>query len=168
MSYSGHSLAEFLHLCRDAVGVFYYPSQLGLLSFWYCYAHTFMYMHTDMLATIYAYTLTRIDMLAPTCICIDVWKYMCNIGPKCCVWKKGVRRKSNTQTRNIRKKNSRFYSLGLQRVAVQKVCFIAFFLTPLLGGDGRCHGSWLVDTSVVSWQAWYARVGVAWTSDAPV
>ena len=79
--------------------------------------------------------------------------HFCNIGPKCCIWKKGVRRKRNTQTRNLRKKNSHFYSLGLRWVAARKVRFIAFFLPLLLGGNGRCHGSRLVDTflSVVSW-----------------
>ena len=50
----------------------------------------------------------------------------CTIGPKCCVWKNGVRRKRNTQTRNLRKKNSSrfFYSLGLQRLAARKVRFM--------------------------------------------
>ena len=62
--------------------------------------------------------------------------YWCNIGPKCCVWKKGVHRKRNTQIWNLRKKNSsRFYSLGLQRVVARKVRFIMFFLPPLLGGN---------------------------------
>ena len=91
--------------------------------------------------------------------------YMCNIEPKCCFWKKGVRRKRNTQTWNLRKKNScRFYSLGLRRVAARKVRFIAFFL-PLLGCDGGVVDTFL---SVVSWQAGYVRIGVSWTSDAPV
>ena len=89
----------------------------------------------------------------------------CNIGPKC-VWKKGVHRKRNIQTLTSRKENSsRFYSLGLQRVAALKVRFIAFFLPPLIGGDGGFRGSRLVDTflSVVSWQTGYALIGVSWT-----
>ena len=84
--------------------------------------------------------------------------FLGNTGPKFSVGKKGVRKKRNTQTQKLRQNNSsRFYSLGLQLVAARKVCFIAFFLPPLHGGDGVCHGSRLVDTflSVVSWQAGY-------------
>ena len=45
--------------------------------------------------------------------------------------------KRNTQNSNFKEENSsRFYSWGLQRAVVRKVCSIVFFLPPLLGDDG--------------------------------
>ena len=67
------------------------------------------------------------------------WKY-CTIGPKCRVLKKRDHRKRNTQTRNLREKNSyRFLFTFTTIVGARKVRFVMFFLSLLLGGDGVCR-----------------------------
>ena len=87
---------------------------------------------------------------------LRIFRSSCNIGPKCCVWKKAVHRKRNTQTRNLRKKNSRrFYSIGLRWVAASKVRFIPFFLPLLLGGDG-------VSWSPACWYVPVSRIVAGW------
>ena len=66
--------------------------------------------------------------------------------------------KSNTQNLNFKEENtSRFYSWGLERVVVLKVCSIEFFLPPLLGDDGDVVVVGLLILSYQShcWQAWY-------------
>ena len=96
------------------------------------------------------------------CVCVCVCVCVCTIGPKCCVWKKGVHRKRNTQTRNLRKKNSSFFLFTwVTTVCSSKSSFPAFFLPLPFGGDSGCRGSRLVDTllSILLWQAGYDGLG---------
>ena len=101
--------------------------------------------------------------------------------------------KRNTQNSNFKEENScRFYSWGLQRTVVKKVCSIAFFLAfsfffcrnqtspfplrtsasvrrkvhpPLLGDDGGVVIVGLLILSYPSncWQAGYDVVDLSWT-----
>ena len=90
---------------------------------------------------------------------------VCTIGPRCCVWKKGVRRKRNTQTRNLRKKNKTVFFFFLftwvTTACSSKSLFQVFLLPFLFGGNGGCRSSRLVDTllSISLWQAGYDGLG---------
>ena len=94
----------------------------------------------------------------------------CTIGPKCCVLKKGVHRKRNTQTRNLREKNSNCFLFTCTTiVTARKVRFVMFFPSLLLGGDPGVGDSRL---STRSWQLGRNMLGrtggASWTFDAPV
>ena len=66
--------------------------------------------------------------------------------------------KRKTQNLDFKEENSsRFYSWGLERtVVLKKVCFIAFFLPPLLGDDG---GGVIVGLLIHSYQSNYWQAG---------
>ena len=102
------------------------------------------------------------------------WSTCCTIGPKWCVLKKGVCRKRNTQTRNLREKSSsRFFLLYLhynscssrslfryvlpfpsfwwrRRMSVIAGCWHAPDIWIVSGWVGRAWGSWTVDTPVLN------------------
>ena len=75
--------------------------------------------------------------------------------------RKEFRRKENTQNSKFKEENSScFYSWGLQRAVVKKVCSIAFFFLLLLGGDSGVviAGLLILFISVVL----FDRLGMVW------
>ena len=84
--------------------------------------------------------------------------YICNIGPKYVVSeRKEFAEKKHSNSKFKEENSSHFYSCGLQRVVVRKVCFIAFFLPPLLGEDG---GFVVTGLLIRSCQSYVGRLGM--------
>ena len=68
-------------------------------------------------------------------------------------------KKEHSNSKFKEESSSRFYSHGLKRVVARKVCFTAFFLPPLLAGDGGVVVAGLLTRSCQSYVAgWVCTV----------